>query len=144
MEKKKVQLIVSKLTFSHVRELYFQWLGLIYIQLNLSTMATLGTEASGRYREVETKVNVWTVRPKNGRCGEVAVSGGSTVLFMIIYINFRLGTTQEKSSLDMKIMEEKKNTDFLHHLPDTRRKYCVCFSCFSCHFIFCFTFFVCL
>ena len=69
-------------------------------------MATLGTEASGRCREVETKVNVWTVRPQNGRCGEVAVSGA--VLFMIIYINFRLGTTQAKSSLDMKIMDGKK------------------------------------
>ena len=33
----------------------------------------------GRCREVETRVNVWTVRQKNGHCGEVAVSGGSTV-----------------------------------------------------------------
>ena len=36
----------------------------MYVQLNLSTMATLGTEESGRCREVETTVNVWTVRQK--------------------------------------------------------------------------------
>ena len=34
------------------------------IQLNLSTTATLRIEESGHCREVETKVNVWTVRPK--------------------------------------------------------------------------------
>jgi len=36
----------------------------------------------GRCREIKIKVNVWTVRrdKKRGRCGEVAVSGGSTVL----------------------------------------------------------------
>ena len=34
------------------------------IQLNLSTVATLGTEESGLCREVETKVNVWAVCPK--------------------------------------------------------------------------------
>ena len=41
-----------------------------------------GTEAlyrGDRCREVETRVNVWTVRQKNGRCGEVVVNGGSTV-----------------------------------------------------------------
>ena len=37
------------------------------IQLNLSTMATLGAEESGHCREVETKVNVWAVRPKKWR-----------------------------------------------------------------------------
>ena len=46
------------------------------IPLNFSTMTTLGKEESGRCREVETRVNVWTVcPPKNGCCGEVAVSG---------------------------------------------------------------------
>jgi len=34
------------------------------IQLNLSTTATLGTEESGICKEVETRVNVWTVRQK--------------------------------------------------------------------------------
>ena len=33
-----------------------------FLQLNLSTIATLGTEGGGRYREVETRVKVWTVR----------------------------------------------------------------------------------
>ena len=40
---------------------------------------TLGTEEGGHCREVERKVNVWTVCLKNGRCREVAVSGGSVV-----------------------------------------------------------------
>ena len=30
----------------------------------LSTMATLGTEESGHCRQVETRVNVWTVHQK--------------------------------------------------------------------------------
>ena len=34
------------------------------IQLNVSKMATLGTEKNGRCREAETRVNVWTVRQK--------------------------------------------------------------------------------
>jgi len=42
-------------------------------------MATLGTEESGHCREVETRVNVWTVHQKNGHFREVAVSGASTV-----------------------------------------------------------------
>ena len=46
----------------------------MFVQLNHSTMATLGTEESSRCREVETRVNVWTVPPKkNCRCREVAV-----------------------------------------------------------------------
>ena len=55
--------------------------GIHIIQLNLSTMVTLGTEKNGHCREVETRVNVWTVRRnKNGSCREVAVSGDSTVV----------------------------------------------------------------
>ena len=42
-------------------------------------MASLGTEKSGHCREVETRVNVWTIRKKNGRCREVADCGDSTV-----------------------------------------------------------------
>ena len=34
----------------------------LFVQLKLSTIATLGTEGGGRCREVETRVNVWTVR----------------------------------------------------------------------------------
>ena len=34
------------------------------VQLNLSTTATLGTEENGLCREVETRVNVWTVGKK--------------------------------------------------------------------------------
>ena len=34
------------------------------VQLNLSTTATLGTEESGHCREVETRVNIWTVGQK--------------------------------------------------------------------------------
>ena len=41
------------------------------IQLNFSTTATLGTEESGRRREVETRVNVWTVHQKSDRRREV-------------------------------------------------------------------------
>ena len=41
------------------------------MQLNLSTTAILGTEESDRCREVETRVNVWTVRLKSGRCREL-------------------------------------------------------------------------
>ena len=46
-------------------------------------MATLETEESGRFKEVETGNNVWIFCPpgrkKGVRCREVAVSGGSTV-----------------------------------------------------------------
>ena len=51
----------------------------LHVQLNLSTTATLRTEERGRCKEVQTRVNVWTVRQKSGRCGEVAVTEGSTV-----------------------------------------------------------------
>ena len=44
------------------------------IQLNFSTMATLCTEKSGRYR-----VYVWTVRQKSGHCKEVAITRGLTI-----------------------------------------------------------------
>jgi len=46
------------------------------LQLNLSTTATFGTEESGCCREVETRVNVWTVhqkKKKNDCCREVAI-----------------------------------------------------------------------
>ena len=36
-------------------------------------------------KEVETRVNIWTVRQKNGGCREVAVSGGWTVFCLIVY-----------------------------------------------------------
>ena len=49
------------------------------LQLYLCVEATLGTEESGRCREVEAKVNVWTVRQTNGHCREGTVAGGSTV-----------------------------------------------------------------
>ena len=51
------------------------------IQLNLSTMATFGTEESGHCREwfkQKSMYNVWTVRQKSGHGREVAVSGGLT------------------------------------------------------------------
>ena len=51
------------------------------IQLNLSTMATFGTEESSRCREwfkQRSMYNVWTVHQKSGRRREVAVSGGLT------------------------------------------------------------------
>ena len=45
---------------------------LVKLQLNISTTATLGREESGRCREVETRVNVWTVCQKKGPlCREV-------------------------------------------------------------------------
>ena len=34
-----------------------------YVQLNVSSTATLGTEESGHCREVERRVNTWTARP---------------------------------------------------------------------------------
>ena len=44
------------------------------MHLNLSTMDTLGTDESGRHcREVQTRVNVWTVCQKKGLCREVAI-----------------------------------------------------------------------
>ena len=43
------------------------------MQFNLSTTATLGTEAGSHYREVETRVNEWTAHQKNCHCREVAV-----------------------------------------------------------------------
>ena len=53
------------------------------IQLNLSTMATLGTEGSDHCREVLNKSQyVWifcSTGQKNGRFREVIVSGGSTI-----------------------------------------------------------------
>ena len=45
-------------------------------------MATLGTEESGHCREVETREKVRTVHQKNGGCREVALIGGSTVIFL--------------------------------------------------------------
>ena len=54
------------------------------IQSNLQTTATLGTEGSGRCKEVFTRINVWIFlsagTKKSGHCREVAVSGGWTVL----------------------------------------------------------------
>ena len=48
------------------------------LQLNPSTRASLGTEESGRCKEVETRVNVWTVRQKKvavvERCREAVVA----------------------------------------------------------------------
>ena len=48
------------------------------LQLNPSTTVTLGTEESGGCKEVETRVNVWTVRQKKvavvERCREALVS----------------------------------------------------------------------
>ena len=60
------------------------------LQLYLCAEATLGTEESGYFREVETKVNVWTVRLKNGRCGEVTVGRDSTVQRIIFTCFFYL------------------------------------------------------
>ena len=48
-------------------------------ELNLSRTVTLGSEESGRCREVETRASVWAVRKKSRYGGEVAVSEGSTV-----------------------------------------------------------------
>ena len=55
------------------------------MQLKLSTKATLGTEKSGHYRQVaviEAETSECTDRPpkKNGRCTEVAVRGGWSVV----------------------------------------------------------------
>ena len=56
----------------------------VSMQSNLHTTATLGTEESGRRKEVFTRIIVWIFlsagTKKSGRCGEVAVSGGWTVL----------------------------------------------------------------
>ena len=55
------------------------------IQLNLSTTATLRTETNDRRREVpvvetfKQESLYWLYAKKSGRCGEMAVSGGSTV-----------------------------------------------------------------
>ena len=56
----------------------------VSMQSNLHTTATSGTEESGRRKEVFTRIIVWIFwsagTKKSGRCGEVAVSGGWTVL----------------------------------------------------------------
>ena len=55
------------------------------VQLNLSIKATSGTEESGRYREVAVvqrfkKQSKYEMSAqKSGRCGEVAITGGSSV-----------------------------------------------------------------
>ena len=62
--------------------------------MKLSTTATLGKEESGHCREAETRVNVWTVRQKNGCPREVAIRGGSR-----LYLDFFFqATVTEKSS----------------------------------------------
>ena len=58
------------------------------LQLYLFAEATLGTEESGHCRGVEAKVNVWTVRQKNGHCREAPVGGDSTVHRIIFTCNF--------------------------------------------------------
>ena len=58
------------------------------VQLNLSTKATLGREESVRYGEVAivqrfkkgSKYEMFA--QKSGRCGEVAITGGSAVLHL--------------------------------------------------------------
>ena len=55
------------------------------VQLNLSTRVTLGTEKSGHCREVETRVNVWTVRQK-----KIAVVGGWALVERWSLVEFRL------------------------------------------------------
>ena len=68
------------------------------MHLNLSTMDTLGIDESGqRCREVQTRVNVWTVCQKNSRCGEVAISGCSTVHNNVNPVSSEL--LQERSSV---------------------------------------------
>ena len=44
------------------------------------SMYGMSAKNSGRCREVLTRVNVWTVRQKNGHCREVPIGGGSTVI----------------------------------------------------------------
>ena len=62
---------------------------LYIIQLNVLTTATLGTEQSGRGREVtvveelSSRVNVWIVPPKSGHCREVAVSGSFDCIYTV-------------------------------------------------------------
>ena len=57
----------------------------MFIQLNLSATATLGTEKNDRRREVavvekfKQEPLYWLSATKSGRCREMAVSGGSTV-----------------------------------------------------------------
>ena len=57
----------------------------MFMQLNLSTTATLGTEKNDRRREMavvekfKQESLYWLSATKSGRCREMAVSGGSTV-----------------------------------------------------------------
>ena len=55
------------------------------VRLNLTTTVTLGTEKSGHCREVETRVNVWTVRQK-----KIAVVGGWSLVEKWSLVEFRL------------------------------------------------------
>ena len=65
-------------------ELYFRWVPLRFVlnvKLNLSTTATLGEEERGILERLKQE-SVYGLRIKqSGRCREVAVSGGSTVLY---------------------------------------------------------------
>ena len=57
----------------------------MFMQLNLSTTATLGTEKNDRRREVavvekfKQESLYWLSATRSGRCREMAVSGSSTV-----------------------------------------------------------------
>ena len=55
------------------------------LQLNLSTTAILGTEESNHCREVETRVNVWTVHQK-----KVAVVERWRLVEVRLYLSFFL------------------------------------------------------
>jgi len=52
---------VTELLKKEDQDVYFNLIHFM-VQLNLSAMATLGREESGHCREVEMRVNVWTVR----------------------------------------------------------------------------------
>ena len=60
-------------------------------------------------REVETRVNVWTVRQKNGCCREVAFSGG--VMPKIVKTQNNTHTTIEKGTNDGFPNTKKPHTE---------------------------------
>ena len=64
----------------------------LHRQLNLSTTASLGTEESVHCREVETRVNVWTVRQKKWplrRVGRLSRFEGTCHFFINLH-NFKV------------------------------------------------------
>ena len=80
------------------------------LQLYVFARAILGTEENSHCTEVETRVNVWTVRQKNGQCREVAVVERWPLVEFRLYIESYLRATFICISLQIFIGNSDRNT----------------------------------